>query len=208
MLDKMSKKDHKTNTVVGAKAAAYKAPHMKEDKFKSFGDPDLTLNDLNKDIVITPFELEKTWKDVYGEDFKTEYSGVHSYLTKNYKNFNIEDLVDVWERMYGEDFLYEYSGISKWLFSNQGKTSSKDKVAPKMNEDESEKEKAMYANTDPNIADPINEIGGHGDAPDNPKLQAAVKYLVQNRDKYLTQDYFEQTLILIFGQSPSRYPCF
>jgi hypothetical protein len=43
------------------------------------------------------------------------------------------------------------------LFSNQGKTSSKDKVAPKMNEDESEKEKAMYANTDPNIADPINQ---------------------------------------------------
>jgi hypothetical protein len=138
MLDKMSKKDHKTNTVVGAKAAAYKAPHMKEDKFKSFGDPDLTLNDLNKDIVITPFELEKTWKDVYGEDFKTEYSGAYSYLTKNYKNFTIVDLVDVWERMYGEDFLYEYSGISKWLFSNQGKTSSKDKVAPKMNEEETE----------------------------------------------------------------------
>jgi hypothetical protein len=138
MLDKMSKKDHKTNTVVGAKAAAYKAPHMKEDKFKSFGDPDLTLNDLNKDIVITPFELEKTWKDVYGEDFKTEYSGAYSYLTKNYKNFNIEDLVDVWERMYGEDFLYEYSGISKWLFSNRGKPSSKDKVAPKMNEEETE----------------------------------------------------------------------
>ena len=36
----------------------------------------------------------------------------------------------------------------------------------------------------------LNEIGGHGDTPDNPKLQAAVKYLVQNRDKYLTQDYF------------------
>jgi len=111
---------------------------MKEDKFKSFGDPDLTLNDLNKDIVITPFELEKTWKDVYGEDFKTEYSGAYSYLTKNYKNFTIVDLVDVWKRMYGEDFLYEYSGISKWLFSNQGKTSSKDKVAPKMNEEETE----------------------------------------------------------------------
>jgi hypothetical protein len=157
MLDKMSKKDHKTNTVVGAKAAAYKAPHMKEDNFKSFGDPDLTLNDLNKDIVITPFELEKTWNDVYGEDFKTEYSGAYSYLTKNYKNFTIVDLVDVWERMYGEDFLYEYSGISKWLFSNQGKTSSKDKVAPKVNEEESEREKAMYANTDPNITDPINQ---------------------------------------------------
>jgi hypothetical protein len=43
------------------------------------------------------------------------------------------------------------------LFSNQGKTSSKDKVAPKMNEEESEKEKAMYANTDPNITDPIDQ---------------------------------------------------
>jgi hypothetical protein len=156
MLDKMSKKDHKTNTVVGAKAAAYKAPHMKESEFNTVG-KDLTLNDVNKDTVITPFELEKTWKDVYGEDFKTEYSGVYSYLTKNYKNFNIEDLVDVWERMYGEDFLQEYPGISRWLFSNQGKTSSKDKVAPKMNEEESEKEKAMYANTDPNITDPINQ---------------------------------------------------
>ena len=32
MLDKMSKKDHKTNTIVGAKATAYKAPHMKEEE--------------------------------------------------------------------------------------------------------------------------------------------------------------------------------
>jgi len=36
----------------------------------------------------------------------------------------------------------------------------------------------------------LNEFGGHGDAPDNPKLQAAAKYLVQNRDRFLTQDYF------------------
>jgi hypothetical protein len=156
MLDKMSKKDHDKNTVVGAKAAAYKAPHMKESEFNTVG-KDLTLNDVNKDTVITPFELEKTWKDVYGEDFKTKYSGAYSYLTKNYKNFTIVDLGDVWERMYGEDFLQEYPGISRWLFSNQGKTSSKDKVAPKMNEDESEKEKAMYANTDPNITDPIDQ---------------------------------------------------
>jgi len=32
MLDKISKKDHDKNTVVGAKAAAYKAPHMKEEE--------------------------------------------------------------------------------------------------------------------------------------------------------------------------------
>jgi hypothetical protein len=41
----------------------------------------------------------------------------------------------------------------------------------------------------------LNEIGGHGDAPDNPKLQAAVKYLVQNRDKFLTEYYFSQHAI-------------
>lgn len=40
------------------------------------------------------------------------------------------------------------------------------------------------------MAEGVNEIGGHGDAPDNPKLQAAAKYLVQNRDKFITQDYF------------------
>ena len=40
MLDKISKKDHDKNTVVGAKAAAYKAPHMKEaetDEMEMFG---------------------------------------------------------------------------------------------------------------------------------------------------------------------------
>ena len=136
-LDKQVAKDHDKKTVTGAKAAAYKAPHMKESEFNTVG-KDLTLNDVNKDTVITPFELEKTWKDVYGEDFKTKYSGAYSYLTKNYKNFTIVDLGDVWERMYGEDFLQEYPGISRWLFSNQGKTSSKDKVAPKMNEEETD----------------------------------------------------------------------
>ena len=40
------------------------------------------------------------------------------------------------------------------------------------------------------VSEGVNEIGGHGDAPDNPKLQAAAKYLVQNRDRFLTQDYF------------------
>ena len=36
----------------------------------------------------------------------------------------------------------------------------------------------------------LNEFGGESDSPDNPKLQAAAKYLVQNRDRYLTQDYW------------------
>ena len=38
----------------------------------------------------------------------------------------------------------------------------------------------------------LNEFGGESDSPDNPKLQAAAKYLVQNRDRYLTQDYWSK----------------
>jgi hypothetical protein len=63
MLDKMSKKDHKTNTVVGAKAAAYKAPHMKEEE---------TADDI--------FAGSDTanWKDNYGNEtseWDTEIAG-------------------------------------------------------------------------------------------------------------------------------------
>ena len=37
----------------------------------------------------------------------------------------------------------------------------------------------------------LNEFGGDGDSPDNPKLQSAARYLVQNRDKFI-KDYFNQ----------------
>ena len=63
MLDKMSKKDHKTNTVVGAKAAAYKAPHMKEEE--SADDIFAGSDDAN-------------WKDNYGNEtseWDTEIAG-------------------------------------------------------------------------------------------------------------------------------------
>ena len=38
----------------------------------------------------------------------------------------------------------------------------------------------------------LNEFGGESDSPDNPKLQAAAKYLVQNRERDLTQDYWSK----------------
>ena len=63
MLDKMSKKDHKTNTVVGAKAAAYKAPHMKEEE---------TADD------IFAGSDNANWKDNYGNEtseWDTEIAG-------------------------------------------------------------------------------------------------------------------------------------
>jgi hypothetical protein len=51
MLDKMSKKDHDKNTVTGAKAAAYKAPHMKEEEEDIFSGSD-----------------DADWTDNYGND--------------------------------------------------------------------------------------------------------------------------------------------
>lgn len=63
MLDKMSKKDHKTNTVVSAKAAAYKAPHMKEEE---------TADD------IFAGSDDANWKDNYGNEtseWDTEIAG-------------------------------------------------------------------------------------------------------------------------------------
>jgi hypothetical protein len=61
MLDKMSKKDHKTNTIVGAKATAYKAPHMKEEEEDIFAGSD-----------------DADWTDNYGNDtseWDTEIAG-------------------------------------------------------------------------------------------------------------------------------------
>ena len=63
MLDKMSKKDHDKNTVVGAKAAAYKAPHMKEEE---------TADD------IFAGSDDANWKDNYGNEtseWDTEIAG-------------------------------------------------------------------------------------------------------------------------------------
>jgi len=102
---------------------------------ESVEEQEITMTDLNVNRSATPFELEKTWNDMYGENFKSEYSGVYKELAKNYKNFNVEDLSKVWDAAYGEDFVTEYPGIAKWLFSNSGKAASEDKVIPTMNED-------------------------------------------------------------------------
>jgi len=61
MLDKMSKKDHNKNTVVGAKAAAYKAPHMKEEESErekamyANTDPNIT-DPINQDDIFAGSE--------------------------------------------------------------------------------------------------------------------------------------------------------
>lgn len=81
MLDKMSKKDHDKNTVVGAKAAAYKAPHMKEEESErekamyANTDPNIT-DPINQDDIFVGSDKAK-W-DNYGNEtseWDTEIAG-------------------------------------------------------------------------------------------------------------------------------------
>jgi hypothetical protein len=81
MLDKMSKKDHDKNTVVGVKAAAYKAPHMKEEESErekamyANTDPNIT-DPINQDDIFVGSDKAK-W-DNYGNEtseWDTEIAG-------------------------------------------------------------------------------------------------------------------------------------
>ena len=83
MLDKMSKRDHKTNTVVGAKAAAYKPPHMKEEESEKekamYANTDPNIADpINQDEYIFAGSEKANWKDNYGNEtseWDTEIAG-------------------------------------------------------------------------------------------------------------------------------------
>jgi hypothetical protein len=127
---------------------------------------------------------EQYIKDINNKELSKAYSALVKEFQNNAINWCGHEMLEAgMKRVQVNNLLSGYGYFEDWL-SDYITAIGKELGGA------SEKEKAMYANTDPNIADPINEIGGHGDAPDNPKLQAAVKYLVQNRDKYLTQDYF------------------
>jgi len=127
---------------------------------------------------------EQYIKDINNKELSKAYSALVKEFQNNAINWCGHEMLEAgMKRVQVSNLLSGYGYFEDWL--SDYITAIGEELGGA-----SEKEKAMYANTDPNIADPINEIGGHGDAPDNPKLQAAAKYLVQNRDKYLTQDYF------------------
>jgi hypothetical protein len=74
MLDKMSKKDHKTNTVVGAKAAAYKAPHMKEEESEKekamYANTDPNITDpIDQDDNVFSKSDDANWDSRKGGDY-------------------------------------------------------------------------------------------------------------------------------------------
>jgi hypothetical protein len=132
---------------------------------------------------------EQYIKDINNKELSKAYSALVKEFQNNAINWCGHEMLEAgMKRVQVNNLLSGYGYFEDWL-SDYITAIGKELGGA------SEKEKAMYANTDPNIADPINEIGGHGDAPDNPKLQAAAKYLVQNRDEYITQDYFSKHAI-------------
>jgi len=85
------------------------------------------------------------------------------------------------------DMAGDYNDGEFWEGQGEGDEDAMYDAMIKKIEDELAAREAANAQYD--LGEELNEFGGQGDSPDNPKLQAAIKYLVQNRDKFLTQDY-------------------
>ena len=81
----------------------------------------------------------------------------------------------------------DYNDGEFWEGQGEGDEDEIDAMIKKM-EDEKVGEEEVKSQYD--LGEELNEFEGGSDTPDNPKLQAAVKYLVQNRDKFITPDYF------------------
>jgi hypothetical protein len=88
MLDKMSKKDHKTNTVVGAKAAAYKAPHMKEGEEDIFAGSDAANWD-NYGNEASEWDTEIAGQTVKGWTAEETQGGAIAWQNPRYPNAEI-----------------------------------------------------------------------------------------------------------------------
>jgi len=85
MLDKMSKKDHDKKTVTGAKAAAYKAPHMKEAEDDIFAGSDTA--DWNGKADRMDWEKDLVGKEVgnWKSDIEQQ-AGSISWTSEKYPN--------------------------------------------------------------------------------------------------------------------------
>ena len=88
MLDKMSKKDHDKNTVVGAKAAAYKAPHMKEAEDDIFAGSDKANWD-NYGNETSEWDTEIAGQTVNGWTAEETQGGAIAWQNPKYPNAHI-----------------------------------------------------------------------------------------------------------------------
>ena len=88
MLDKMSKKDHDKNTVTGAKAAAYKAPHMKEAEDDIFAGSDTAKWD-NYGNETSEWDTEIAGQTVKGWTAEETQGGAIAWQNPKYPNAHI-----------------------------------------------------------------------------------------------------------------------
>jgi hypothetical protein len=88
MLDKISKKDHDKNTVVGAKAAAYKAPHMKEAEDDIFAGSDKAKWD-NYGNETSEWDTEIAGQTVKGWTAEETQGGAIAWQNPRYPNAHI-----------------------------------------------------------------------------------------------------------------------
>jgi len=84
----MSKKDHKTNTVVGAKAAAYKAPHMKEEETADdiFAGSDTANWKGNYGNETSEWDTEIAGQTIKGWTAEETQGGAIAWQNPNYPN--------------------------------------------------------------------------------------------------------------------------
>jgi hypothetical protein len=90
MLDKISKKDHDKNTVIGAKAAAYKAPHMKEEETADdiFAGSDTAKSD-NYGNETSEWDTEIAGQTVKGWTAEETQGGAIAWQNPRYPNAHI-----------------------------------------------------------------------------------------------------------------------
>jgi hypothetical protein len=99
------------------------------------------------------------------------------------KEWDEEEEKETDDREYDEDEMFNPA----YMGEGDDEDAMYDEMIKKI-EDELAAREAANAQYD--LGEELNEFEGGSDTPDNPKLQAAVKYLVQNRDIFITPDYF------------------
>jgi hypothetical protein len=151
----------------------------------SFGDAVRILK--NKSIIVESYDSNDPWLDAFQNalGFKTYMSP--SYIMSQYGDMKPEDAARKFMDDSTESAMAKDKEKSARETGLEEGDEELDAMVKKM-EDEKVGEEEVKSQYD--LGEELNEFEGGSDTPDNPKLQAAVKYLVQNRDKFITPDYF------------------
>lgn len=170
------------------------------------------IADLFKDKTIKHEEIEKIVKALTGQGHEVNVRYVQDFLNKHGVKLDEASYTDNYEGSWGyrEGYSPDSSDFEQAVAEELNALGEEDLT-------DEEYEKALDALENPKVVgqlwgmhpkkaamalakmvrggemeEGLNEFGGESDTADNPKLQAAAKYLVQNRDKYLTQDYWSK----------------